>query len=398
MADYPPPQENNPIWNAGNFLYGTSNLTIDTANGLYLKKTGADTAVGPLTIRNQLYMSDGTAALPSITFTNNKNSGISNNAGTLNFSVGGGTKLQIITDQISSTVRYRTTQTGSVSSVSYGLTQQIDTGLYFPTQQSVGISTAGVQRLAANSSAITSTVPYQTSSLGFPAASYGNTTNTNTGLYFGTSTTCGIVCNGNANFTFGSTSNTSFNPITAPDASVSLPSYNFSSSSNTGLYYTSGPVMNVAVNGVQRFSFEGSGMKFYNSVSGYTPSLLNYYEEYTATGTNWKWGNLNYTANYRITRIGRVCIWHLSDAISYSSNPSSAQQICTLDTNNLIPARFRGQFCHQFGCVYVNDIGTGTFQFWQAQIDTNGNIVIVRPSGSTSSYPQIYTFSGSWTI
>jgi len=145
MADYPPPQESNPIWNPANFLYGSSNLTIDTANSLYIKKTGADTAVGPLTIKNDLtvqgemYASAGLVSAPSYSFTSETNSGLYRNAaGDLRISILGADSLGI-TAGIVNIYDYVRGGHGSQVAPIYSFRGNSDTGVY-----SLGAGSGGI--------------------------------------------------------------------------------------------------------------------------------------------------------------------------------------------------------------------------------------------------------------
>ena len=226
----------------------------------------------------------------------------------------------------------------------------------------------------------------------YPTCAFTNSTDTTTGLYFGTTSTCAIGCGGSTKMTFGSTSNTSFNPITSVDGSVALASYNFSSSTNTGLYYTTG-IMNVGINGVQRFSFENGGMKYYNSVSGYTPSLLNYYEESTKNLT-WVWGSVNSGAiPVKFIRFGNACIAQITSDVVVGT-PSAAQQFCT---SNAMDARFRPSNPIYFSW-FGYDNQTSSFVNWRRLVKTTGEIEVYRYQGAVTNGLSAYAYSFSWSI
>jgi len=71
MSSYPPPTNLiQPIFNPINFPNANDLLNIIQADARYLIKTGNDIDYGNLTLRKNLYLSDGTSANPSLSFSN----------------------------------------------------------------------------------------------------------------------------------------------------------------------------------------------------------------------------------------------------------------------------------------------------------------------------------------
>ena len=296
MAEYNPPNEILPIWNTSNFLYGASNLTIDTANGLYIKKTGADIAVGPITIKNQLYMSNGSVSLPSISFTNSTTS-----------------------------------------------------GLYLISSNSVGFATNGVNRLTIDNANITSTNPvratvFQSTTFGGPNAVYGNSTNTQTGIYFPTSTTVGVVQNGIYTLTLATGQIIPFNPIRAQNGSSVVPTYSFNNSADSGLYLVAPNYVGMSIGTDTIQTWEGKFTKFWGNDTGnnvgYTPSPFGYYEEYAyTTKFYFTGGGITPNINCKITRIGNLITLYIPQWTSNAiTNNSGGTRQCFTNTN--IPTRF----------------------------------------------------------
>lgn len=346
MAQYLPPLNLLPIFNSDEFNYANDPISVSTGNGLYIKKTGADTAVGPLTLSNKLILPNGTSGLPSLTFSNSPT-----------------------------------------------------TGLYLIAANSVGISTNGINRFTIDTTSITSTLPYRTSYLGYPDAAYGNTINTQTGLYFGTATTTSIICNGSTKMLFGTSANTSFQPINGTDGTAAAPAYSFTTVQNAGLYYAGANQVAISSAGGQVAGFETGGMKLYNSsITGYTPSLLGFYHEATqnCTMTN---GNNSQTLSVLFTRVGRLC--HIRIPYFSTTNTNGSATTPTISFNvapiNAIyiyntPVGYGGYF--SLGVGYVSSTrtyltaqlqGTNIYFFNQANINVLNNVQYEH-LGSTITY------------
>ena len=295
MSSYPPPLNWQPIYNPNNFPSLDDNLTQREADLRYLIKTGSDTAVGSITVKN-------------------------------------------------------------------------------PLQATFFKATQGT----------------------YPDAAFTNSTNLQTGLYFGTSTTCGIICNGAGKMTFGSSATTSFQPIVIPDASASTPSLSFSSVTNAGLYYGGANQVAVASAGGQVAGFETGGMKLYNtSISGYTPSLLGFYHEATQNCTMNN-GNNNQTLSILFTRVGRLCniripYFNTTNTNGLSSTPAISFNIAPI--NNLYTyAPPNGAY---FSCgvgyapgrsrIYLQLLGTNLY-FFADTLVTLPNNTYFEHLGSTITY------------
>jgi hypothetical protein len=348
-------------------------------------------------------------------------------------------------------------QNGTAGDPSYSFVGNTNMGLFRSAANTIGISTAGVSRITISDTRLTSSYPlratiFEATSGTFPTCAFTNSTNDQTGLFFGTTTTCSIGCNGSTKFTFGSSQNTSFSPIIAPDGtntsgglaysfsgstqtgffnpgsnrigivcsgtpfqtigsgnntmnqpvevitgSVSNLSIKGSSFSTTGLYFESGPLLSVGVSGVKTANFETGGMKLYGSTAGnnalYSASLLGYYEESTKALT-WTWGSVNSGAiNVKFIRIGNAVICQITADVVVGT-PSSAQQFCT---SNAMDIRFRPSSTIYFSW-FGYDNATSSFVNWRGVVKTTGEIELYRYQGAVTNGLTGYAYSFSWSI
>ena len=103
------------------------------------------TVDGDLTVDGQILASDGTAALPSYSFTNDIDTGMylagSNEIG---FTTNGTEGTQISATNFLSTLG----GTVTIPGINFGLNADTNTGIYHIAADTVGISTGGVQRLS----------------------------------------------------------------------------------------------------------------------------------------------------------------------------------------------------------------------------------------------------------
>lgn len=77
MSTYPPPTNwTQSIFNPANWVSYNDALTLAMGNKKYLIKTGSDTDIGPLTLKNPLKIQDGSLLSPSIQFVNSSNMGL----------------------------------------------------------------------------------------------------------------------------------------------------------------------------------------------------------------------------------------------------------------------------------------------------------------------------------
>lgn len=231
----------------------------------------------------------------------------------------------------------------------------------------------------------------------YPDAAYANSTNLQTGLYFGTTTTCGIICNGAGKMTFGTSSTTSFQPIIIPNASASAPSLTFSAVQNAGIYYGGANQVAVSSAGGQVAGFETGGVKLYSSITGYTPSLLGVYHEATqdCTMTN---GNNSQTLSILFTRVGRLCniripYFNTTNTNGLATTPTISFNIAPINNLYTYTTPWGGGAYFSVGVgyapgrtrIYLQLVGTNLY-FFADTLVTLPNNTYFEHLGSTITY------------
>lgn len=196
---------------SGNNLFASStayNVAIGTTTaGVYkLNVVGNSYFNGDLTNTGKLYHSLGTAALPSLTFIGD-----------------------------------------------------VDTGIYSPGADQVAASTNGTLRLTVSTTQFTGTLPWrgQAGSAGAPAFSFS--ADTNTGIYGG-SDALSLSTGGVARLTLSTSNFSSTLPWLAPDGLPATPSFSFVNDPNTGIYLFSADTLAFATNGNKRMDLSSLGV------------------------------------------------------------------------------------------------------------------------------------------
>lgn len=169
-------------------------------------------------------INNGTASAPTLTFQGDTNTGIySATADNIEFTTAGTKRLNISTDGITPTVEFRG-PVGTVGSPSFAFDTDRDTGIYRVGADSLGIAAAG-----ANVSTFSAT--------GLAATALSVT---------GTSAHTGIA-------TFSAA-------LRSADGSNTVPSYSFTNSTNTGVFYEAGPRVVFVTAGGRRMSLSATGV------------------------------------------------------------------------------------------------------------------------------------------
>ena len=348
-------------------------------------------------------------------------------------------------------------QVGSQTDPSYSFTGDTDTGMYRYDVNTIGFTTAGINRLGISDVDIVSFLPIKSDSfkglgIGGPGAVvFGNSAST-AGMYFdvnrvnfstnsvqrlaiqdasitcnqpliipsGTSTNCGLQFSGFANtglhftgsllyLTYGGTnmircqsaqlySEVVHNFTTGTAAS---PGLRASSYSTTGLYWTSTPTLNVAVSGTQSVGFESQGLKIYGSTAGanstYAPSLLGYYQEinYTSTFTPTAGTlTLNPSISFQLTRIGNI----VSLTFQGMTSTVKCNTTCYFDSTQIFPTQFR-QKSGQSTYFYINATVAGSITQIILQVDTKFRIQTTAGLDFPANTEiKVSGFSVSWSI
>lgn len=143
---------------------------------------------------------------------------------------------------------------GSASSPTYSFSGSATTGMYRGvTVNNLNFATAGVQRLNIDTTNVTSTLPFHApnGSVGLPSISFDNAPSY--GLYYDGTASMHIVNAGSTKISFtGGTVNFNSN-CRGVDGSASLPTYGFSSDTDTGFYWESS-TLKATVGGGERLA------------------------------------------------------------------------------------------------------------------------------------------------
>ena len=347
-------------------------------------------------------------------------------------------------------------QVGSQTDPSYSWVGDTDTGMYRYDVNTIGFTTAGINRLGISDVDIVSFLPIKSDSfkglgIGGPGAVvFGNSAST-AGMYFdvnrvnfstnsvqrlaiqdasitcnqpliipsGTSTNCGLQFSGFANtglhftgsllyLTYGGTnmircqsaqlySDVVHNFSTGTAAS---PGLRASSYSTTGLYWTSTPTLNVAVSGSQAVGFETGGLRLYGSTAGnnalYSASLLQYYEDRTESMqfSFSPGGQTTAAGNVRFIKIGNQVTMQIPQYASIQNNSGGGRAYAS---TTAIPLRFQPPYLVMTGLVgYLNGGNNNTLSCY-----INAGIIYIERltaqfSNLDTFYP--YSFTMTWII
>ena len=156
----------------------------DTTTGLLKLRNGANNAW--ITLREldgTLTIEDGTAGAPGLAFADDLNTGVfSPGADQVAFTAGGTARLTATTTGITSALPVDV-PLGSASAPTVTFTGDLNTGIYSPGADQVGISTGGTSRFEVSTTAATSTLPvvHPLGAVGTPSITF--TGDLNTGIW-----------------------------------------------------------------------------------------------------------------------------------------------------------------------------------------------------------------------
>lgn len=171
----------------GLYQPSSSTLSVTTAGVERLRVTntalqlfGGLTVAGAFSITGALGLSNGTAALPALSFTSDPDTGLYRvGADNLGFSAGGTLRFDVSATAVTSTLPV-VHPLGAVGAPSITFAGDLDTGVYALAADQFGFATAGVLRLSMNTAAITATLPIAAplGAVGAPSFTFAGDTNT----------------------------------------------------------------------------------------------------------------------------------------------------------------------------------------------------------------------------
>ena len=380
-----------------------NNLIIPDANGEFVATTGNQT------IQSKMFHSRKTSSFdPVYSFLGDTQTGMYW-AGTnkIGFGTDAIEQLVISTIDIVSILPIKSNQFrsnsafgsgyGTAGNVVYGLDGGTN-GIYFGLNR-INFSTNSAERLNIQDTAITASQPVLVP----------NGTATNCGISFSSEVNTGLYVSGTGLF-FSKAGTNMMKFISSEvfsdkghnfvSGAASAPAIKAASYTTTGLYWTAGPILNVAVNGTQRVAFESGGVKLYGSTSGnnasYVASGLQYYQEETITPFTFTFGTNTQTATIQLTRIGRVV--HFSMDGDVTRTPSGA--ISSFSSTSAVPLQYRPTSLRKvMGFNVMIDLGGTKSNSYFSQINTDGTFLFTHIAGTTSSAQHtLHAFTCSWSI
>ncbi len=215
---------------------------------------------GAVTFAGVINAADGTAALPSYTYTADPNTGIYRvGADSIGQSTNGVLRLTVDTAAITSTLPF-VGPLGAVGTPTYTFVGDLDTGMYSNGANSVEIGTGGARRIQFNSADVTTYVPIAAVAGTVALPTYSFSSDTATGLYYISTSTFGISTAGTLRVTFDTAAVTSTLPFVAPLGAVGTPSYTFTGDLDTGVYSEAANTVSISAGGTLRLSIGTAGI------------------------------------------------------------------------------------------------------------------------------------------
>jgi hypothetical protein len=162
-----------------------------------------------------------------------------------------------------------------------------DTGVYSPGTDQVAITTGGTQRLAADTAAVTSTLPvvHPLGAVGTPSITF--TGDLNTGIYSPGADQLAISTNGVARLTTSTTAVSSSLAIDVPLGAVGTPSLTFTGDLNTGLFSPGADTVALVTGGTNRLHITSAGLVGIGTTSpGRLLSVQGIIGAYNSSGAN----------------------------------------------------------------------------------------------------------------
>lgn len=196
----------------------------------------------------ELAVGNGTAALPSYSFSGDQNTGIyTAGADTLNFSTGGVARASIDSTSLYITMPLLAPN-GSAAAPSISFNADIDSGWFGLADNSMRLSLGGIQRFIFDAGALYS--PDGSAA----APSYTFVGDTNTGMFRSAANVLDFSSNG-----ITSLEVTSGQIYLGMSGTVALPALSFIGDSNTGIYRPGVDQIAIAAGGVAKFAVDSTG-------------------------------------------------------------------------------------------------------------------------------------------
>lgn len=228
-----------------------------------------------------LYVTNGSASLPSISFSGDADTGLYHIAsGAIDFTSNATATVRFQASGIQMIAGIFRNINGTAAAPTYTFDGDEDTGIYHSAANSVGIACNSALKLSITDTGVTATVPFQATdgTAGAPSFTFNN--DLDTGIYRNGTNTLSIATGGTERIQIDNLGNLfvqtghftmsggATKQIYGTDGSATTPSHSFGNDTDTGLYSFSANVMGVAVGAGETAQFGVSGTA---SGTTYTP-------------------------------------------------------------------------------------------------------------------------------
>lgn len=149
---------------------------------------------------------------------------------------------------------------GSAALPSIAFSGDPDTGLYNLAADTIGFSAGGTARFAISTTSVSGTLPYLQIDGSVSAPSYTFTDDTDTGVYRAGANLLRFAAGGSDIVKLSTTFATFNFPIFVQDGSNSAPAYSFEGDTNTGIYRPATDTVGIAAGGALKLTIDGSGV------------------------------------------------------------------------------------------------------------------------------------------
>lgn len=241
-----------------NDIYLTKSITNET-----LYKTIEQDVQDAINATPTTDMSDGTASLPGLPFTNDLNTGIyRKGADNLGISTGGGLRMDVSDSAITSTVPYMGPD-GDVSNPTFAQALDPAIGMYFDPfpAQAINFTIDGDRMLKIGNQQIT----VEAKTFSFPTSGVINNGG-NESITF-SSSSIDLKTDAISRLLVNSTATTISNKLLLPNALVSAPSFSFTNSPTTGMYASANDNIDFSIAGVNVANLDATDFTSTNGIS-----------------------------------------------------------------------------------------------------------------------------------
>ena len=218
----------------------------------------------------QIRLPDGSLAVPSLAFASDQDTGARlNSAGYFQIVAGGVAAAQFSAEGLQISLGQLLAGNGTVGAPALSAAEDLNTGLYFPTADTLAVSLAGSLHSTFNSTGIVlNTGVIHTKDGSVSAPGYGFADDPNSGLYRIGTDNIGITTAGSLRWSINSSGHlvsASGLQILGADGSLSNPTYAFSTDPDTGIRLNTAGYLSIVAGGAAVGQFSSTGLQISGS-------------------------------------------------------------------------------------------------------------------------------------